>query len=178
MDPHLLTPVLVVALIVWGIFRRLRRTFGRQRVDPGRMWFRVGLLTLITVMLLVGIGANARILEGFVAGAACGIALGVIGLRHTQFEVTPQGRFYTPHAYIGLAVAALFLGRLLYRYFYMFYVLHGTVGGNPNLALAYERNPLTLATFGAVVGYYASYYLGILARTRTSALPVDAKPSE
>jgi hypothetical protein len=179
-DPRLLTPILFAALIAWGIFRRLRRSFGRQRVDAARMWFRMGVLTLVSAFLLIAIGAghDARMLEAFVAGVACGTALGVVGLRHTQFEVTAEGRFYTPHTYIGLVVTALFLGRLLYRYFYMYYELHGTAVATQNLALEYQRNPLTLAVFGAVVSYYVSFYLGILAKTRTSSPLVQPKPTE
>ena len=40
---------------------------------------------------------------------------GWFALRHTEFEATPQGYFYTPHLYIGIAVTALFIGRMLYR---------------------------------------------------------------
>ena len=179
MDPRLLTPILFAALIVWGIFRRMRRSFGRQRVDPARMWLRMGVLTLFGAILLGLSGAahEPRLLGAFVAGVACGTALGVVGLRHTQFELTPQGRFYTPHTYIGLAVTALFLGRLLYRYLFMFQAAHGAVA-DPNLALAYQRNPLTLAIFGTLVSYYVSFYGGILAKTRTTPLSVDAKPAE
>jgi hypothetical protein len=178
MDPQLLTPILFAALIAWGIFRRLRRSFGRQRVDAGRMWFRMGLLTLVSVLVLAGGVRDARILGAFVAGVACGTALGVVGLRHTQFEVTAEGRFYTPHTYIGLAVTALFLGRVLYRVLYMYFDAHGMGAPSQSAALSYQRNPLTLAVFGALVSYYISFYAGILAKTRTAALPVEAKPTE
>jgi hypothetical protein len=178
MDPHLLTPILFAALIAWGIFRRLRRSFGRQRIDAGRMWFRIGVFALVSVLLLAASVRDPRILGAFIAGAACGTALGVVGLRHTQFETTPEGRFYTPHTYIGLAVTALFLGRLAYKILFMLYAAHGTAFADPNDALAYQRNPLTLAVFGALVGYYVSYYLGILAKAKASVPLAQPKPTD
>jgi len=178
MDPQLLTPILFAALLAWGIFRRLRRTFGRQRLDPGRMWFRVGILILVSVLYLGTAMRDPRLLAAFGAGAVCGIALGVVGLRHTQFESTPQGRFYTPHTYIGLAVTVLFLGRVIYRLFYMYYQTHGVTGPNPDMALAYQRNPLSLGIFGTVVAYYLSFYGGILTKTRASAPAAEMRPTD
>jgi cytochrome b561 len=87
--------------------------------------------------------------------------------------VTPEGRFYTPHTYIGLAVTALFVGRLLYRVVMLNQGLLTAPppGGNP-LAV-YERSPLTLAMFGAIVGYYVLYYVGVLQKIRQGASPAQ-----
>src|SRR5690348_11476302 len=115
MDPRVVTPYLVAVLVVWGIYRRMRRSFGRQRVRDARMWVRIGLLSAIAALAAVGMARDIEALAGLLGGIACGAALGYAGLRYTKFEVTPQGRFYTPHAYIGAAVTALFVGRLLYR---------------------------------------------------------------
>jgi hypothetical protein len=49
MDPKLITPILIGALVVWAIVRRVRRTFGRQRVQSARMGSRIGILTLAAV---------------------------------------------------------------------------------------------------------------------------------
>lgn len=169
MDPRLVTPYLLAALIVWALYRRMRRSFGRQRVQDGRMWVRMGVLTLLAALIGVGVGRDAEVLSALLAGIACGALLGYIGLRYTKVEVTAQGRFYTPHAYIGLAVTALFVGRLLYRFLgvYNGMVPVGTAG--QSLAAYYQHNPFTLAVFGTVVGYYVLYYAGILQRTRPPA---------
>lgn len=179
MDPKLITPILVAAFVAWGVLRRVRRTFGRQRVQPGRLWFRIGLFALVGALFLATSAArNTQALGALIAGIACGAALAYVGLRHTQFEVTPEGRFYTPHTYIGLAVTALFVGRLLYRFLYLSYGAHALADPNQNLAIAYQRNPLTLGIFGALVGYYVLFYAGVLAKTRELALPMSAGPTE
>jgi hypothetical protein len=173
MDPKLIAPILFAALLAWGIFRRVRRTFGRQPVHAGRIWLRIGMLTLVGGLVIATSAArNPEALEALTVGLACGAALAYVGLRHTKFEVTPEGRFYTPHTYIGLAVTALFLGRLLYRFLYLSYGANAVVGSNQNLAGAYQRNPLTLGIFAVLVGYYVLFYAGVLVRTRAAAPPM------
>ena len=178
MDPRLVTPYLIAALVVWGVYRRMRRSFGRQRVREGLMWLRVGLFTLIAALAAVSVARDVDVLGALLAGIACGALLGYIGLKYTKFEVVPGGRFYTPHAYIGLVVTALFLGRLVYRLLYLSHGAYALGDANQNLAVAYQRSPLTLGIFAALVGYYVLFYGGILMKTRTPALPVSAGPTE
>ncbi len=178
MDPHIITPILFAALIAWGIYRRMRRTFGRQRIDVNRIRVRIAIFAIIGALAVAGTVHGARTVGGLLAGIACGSALATIGLRHTKFEATPESSFYTPHTYIGVAVAALFLARLLYRVLYLPYMAHATTAASPNLALAYQQGPLTMGMFGALVGYYVVFYLGVLLRSRTPALSVQANPTD
>jgi hypothetical protein len=177
MDPRLVTPYLIAALVIFGLYRRMRRSFGRQRVTEGRMWLRIGILTVITVVVAAGTVAahNLEVLGGLAAGIACGAVLGYVGLRHTKFEITSGGRYYTPHTYMGLAVTALFVGRLIYRFLSVY---DGTMpaGAAARGFGAYQANPFTLAVFGLLVGYYVLYYLGVLQRTRVGPAPVSPLP--
>lgn len=174
MDPRLLLPYLIVALIVWRLYYRMRRSFGRQRVRDGYMWFRIGILTLVAVSIAVLIARDIDVLGALLAGIACGAVLGLLGLRYTKFEVTPEGRFYTPHTYIGLGVTALFVGRLLYRFLEVYNGVMPAAAAGQGLAAAYQRSPFTLAVLGALVGYYVLYYLGVLQRTRTPVSRIAA----
>lgn len=172
MDPKLLTPILVGALLVWAVARRLRRNFGRQPLQPARLWLRIGILTLVGALLLATSATrDARMLGALAGGLACGLGLGYLGLRHTRFEVTPQGRFYTPHTYIGLAVTLLFVGRLVYRFLYLANGANGALTGDAPAAAAYQRSPLTVGMFAVLIGYYVLFYAGVLFRTRDAALP-------
>lgn len=166
MDPRLVTPYLIVALIVFGLYRRMRRSFGRQRVKDGLMWLRVGILTLVAALVAVQIMRDVDLVGILLAGVACGAVLGYFGLRHTKFEVTAEGRFYTPHTYIGLAVTALFVGRLAYRFLGTYNGMAPPAAASHDLAAIYRHNPFTLAVIGALVGYYVLYYVGVLQRTR------------
>ena len=94
MDPKLIAPILFAALVVWGILRRVRRTVGRQSVHAGRIWLRIGMLTLVGGLVIASsVARNTEALAALTAGLACGAALAYVGLRHTKFEVTPEGRF-------------------------------------------------------------------------------------
>jgi hypothetical protein len=169
MDPRLVTPYLVTAIVVWAVYRRMRRSFGRQRVQEKRMWLRIGILTLVTALIIATIARNVDVLGALAAGIVCGVALAYVGLRYTKFEITPQGRFYTPHAYIGLVVTALFLGRLLYRFLGIYNGVTPPADAGQSLAATYQHSPFLLAVFGALVGYYVPYYLGVLQRTKPPA---------
>ncbi len=166
MDPKLVTPFVIAAFFVWVIYRRLRRTFGRQTVSEGRMWFRTGLLIVIGCVVLAASWADRMTLGALFGGLVCGSALGYLGLRHTQFEVTPEGRFYTPHTYIGLLVSALFLGRLLYRFLSVNFNAQAADPANQNFLATLHRSPITVAIFGVLVSYYVLYNVGVLRRTK------------
>ena len=174
MDPRLVTPYLIVALVVWGIYRRMRRSFGRQRVRDGFMWLRIGILALFAAVIGLQIARDIDLLGILLAGVACGAVLGYFGLKHTKFDVTPEGRFYTPHTYIGLAVTALFVGRLLYRFLGMYNGLVPPASAGQDLATIYRHNPFTLAVIGTLVGYYVLYYAGVLQRTRPQVSRITA----
>jgi hypothetical protein len=173
MDPKLIIPILIAALVAWSVVRRLRRTFGRQQVQPARIWVRIGVLTLAGA--LIGATSAMRgtgMLEALIGGFACGAALAYLGLRHTRFEVTSEGRFYTPHTYIGVAVTLLFLGRLAYRFLYLSNGANGMFRPDTGAAAAaYQRSPLTVGIFAVLIGYYVLFYAGVLLRTRASELP-------
>ena len=124
MDPKLLTPVLLTAFIAWMLYRRMRRNIGQQRVALKRMWLRIGIFSVIGVLVLFTSMRNAQLAEAMVAGVAAGVLLAWFGLRHTKFETTAQGSFYTPHTYIGLFVSALFLGRIAYRFLMVYPAMH------------------------------------------------------
>jgi hypothetical protein len=169
-DPKLLTPILMGALIIFVVYRRMRRTFGRQTVNVGRMWGRIVVLLLVGCLVAYGAVRSVTSLEALLAGILGGAALSYLGLRHTQFEVTAEGRFYTPHTYIGLIVSALFLGRLIYRLAVSYEAAQaaaqaGTQAAPPNVAAA--NSPLTVALFGVLITYYVVFNFGVLQKTRS-----------
>ncbi len=166
MDLRLLTPVLLGAVLLWAVYRRVRRNFGRQAVNGARLQWRVALLAVISALILFGSARSPALLGALVAGVAAGAALGLVGLRHTQFEATPQGRFYTPHTYLGVAVTALFLGRLLYRVLALYLDTQTALQPNQDPLAAYQKSPLTLAIFGVLIGYYLVFNVGVLRKSR------------
>ena len=166
MDPKIITPVLMAALVIWMIYRRMRRTFGRQKVSETRIWVRIGIFAVVGGIFLMTSLRNPPLLSALLGGLICGVALGYLGLRHTQFEVTPEGRFYTPHTYIGLTVTVLFLGRILYRFLTLHFDAQNVAAADQNPFAGYQNNPLTTAIFGVLIGYYILFNLGVLRKTK------------
>jgi hypothetical protein len=94
-----------------------------------------------------------------VVGAACGIALGVLGLRLTKFEQTTEGLFYTPSAHLGIALSLLLFGRVAYRMYQTYALADQASAGGMN---AVTNSPLTLVIFAMLAGYYATYAIGLI----------------
>jgi len=167
MTPAALAPAGFAVLIALMYYRRLRRLFGRQPVQPMRMKFRIAILLLVGALLLLRGALGPQGGLAVVAGLGGGIALAWLGLRLTTFESTPQGNFYTPHGGIGLALSVLLLGRLVYRFFVIAPVVQDAHQAGMDPFAAFQRSPLTLAIFALLIGYYVTYYIAILLRTGT-----------
>lgn len=170
MNSKLIVPILIAAFIAWRIYIRTRRSFGRQRVQRQRMLARITVFALLAVLLLLLTRGNTWTLVALLAGGAGGAALGYLGLRHTRFESTPEGRFYTPHSYLGLALTAAFLARIVFDYFTLSSGALTAPAGQGPVVLPAE-SPLTLAVSAAFSAYYITYYAGILRKSRQRATP-------
>jgi hypothetical protein len=172
MTPQVLIPALLVPLIGYRVYRRFRTSFGRQPVQTKRMILRVVILSAIaTAFLLVALNQITVIGAG-VAGLALGGMLGAVGLRLTRFELGPEGNFYTPNAYIGGTLSAILVARLVYRFLVVMPAMQTATqhvaasGGNPYAG--FQQSPLTLAILMLTIGYYLTYYAGILLKVRAS----------
>ena len=162
MEQKLIFAIAFGALVLFALYRRVRRNIGRQAVQPRRMRLRVALLGVVAVMFALAAARDMQLLGGLLGGVAGGMLIGWFGLRHTKFEVGAHGRFYTPHTYIGLAVSALLIGRLAYRFLVIYPSMQAASRADQDPLSAFSRSPLTLAIFGVLIGYYALYYTGVL----------------
>src|ERR1700716_1456242 len=156
--------MLIGVLALWVLYRRVRRNIGRQPLNARRMGGRI-------VLLASGATHDVELLGALLAGIAGGAALGWLGLRHTKFEATAQGKFYIPHTYIGVLVSALLLSRIAYRLLAVYPAAHAAAQADRNPFAAYQKSPLTLAILGVVIGYYLLYYAGVLNRSRALRAP-------
>jgi len=171
MNPRLLGPLLLGVVVVLLFYRRVRRSFGRQPVHTTRLSFRAAVLGLLGLLLASAVWHDYRLVAALTGGILAGALLAVMGLRYTRFETSGQGRFYTPHTYIGLLVLVLFVGRLIYRLAEMSAAAPAMQAaaraGNP--LATYEHNPLTLAIIGLPTGYFVLLTLGVVRKSRALA---------
>jgi hypothetical protein len=175
--PNVLPWLIIVPLIVWRMYGRIRRNIGRQVLGKRRPWVTLTIFPVVVILLGMQTMAHPQqmpaLLSGLVAGLVAGAALGVFGTKHTKFENTTEGMFYTPNAHLGIALSVLFMGRIGYRLFQL-YSMDAGARPNPN---DFASSPLTLAIFGLLAGYYISYAVGLIRyRHRAEQEPPAATP--
>lgn len=152
------TVLVLGPLMAWRIYKRFRRLIGRQRLSKSRLSVTLVVYTLMTALFGLSASGYPTSLYCLAAGVACGIVLGVIGLKKTRFEPTKEGLFYTPQAHLGIALSLLFIGRIAYR----FIVLSTMSAEARHDQNSFQRSPLTLALYGLMAGYYVTYAIGLL----------------
>ena len=170
MLPAAMTWAVAAPLVGFIVYRRVRRNFGRQLLRPGRLAGRSLFLAIVAGFLLFAgmAGGGAVLLAGWgvLVGLAAGGLLGWIGVRMTGFENVAGKHWYTPHPGIGLALTALMLGRLAYRFFAVRATAAAITAADPSVLGNLQRSPLTLAIAGLLLGYYLVYNVGLLRMAR------------
>ena len=166
-DVSQIVALLAAILVVFLIYRRLRRSFGQQLLQPVRMQVRIGLLILVGALLLPIALRSAAFLFAMLGGIAAGVALAIWGGARTRFVEIDKRLYYVPHTYTGIAVSLLFLGRLVYRLIQVYGNAQATHAPAAPAGQAFPpagmvNSPLTLGLFFALVGYYVCYYSIVL----------------
>ncbi|MGH8145781.1 MAG: DUF1453 domain-containing protein [Rhodanobacteraceae bacterium] len=172
MSPNVIAPIVIAPLIVWRLYARLRRNFGRQLIRPKRMWTRVAILSVLIVLFSTQGIRNPLLAEWLIAGLVAGLALGWLGLRFTRFEIDGSKDCYVPNPWIGLVLTTLLLARLLYRFMVIWPEMSHM--GTP-MPGAWHHSPLTMAFFGLWFGYYIAYYAGLLLHHRRALTDIRSK---
>lgn len=160
MTPQALAPAILAPLLAFSIYRRVRRNIGRQPLRATQLKIRIAILAVATFLITTNLARGADLLMWMAIGAAAGVAIAFWGVKLTRFESSPQGIFYTPNAYLGIAVSLLLVARIVYRL-----VQIGPAMQSPQ-AMAMYSTPLTMGLFGLVIGYYVAYCAGLLWRAR------------
>jgi hypothetical protein len=176
-------PFLIAAMVILMIYRRLRRSFGRQPVRPSRMKLRMGILLLVGVSLIpLALRSGETSLLG-IAGAAAGVGLALWGANRTRYERRDGQLYYVPHTYTGIVVSLLVFGRLAYR-FAQLYSMHAIAGGMPGAGSAQSfaspstvQSPVTVGLVCVLIGYYVCYYSRVLWKSKhIRAEDLEASP--
>ncbi|MEO9080100.1 MAG: hypothetical protein ABI268_12425 [Rhodanobacter sp.] len=98
MPAHLSSYLIMLPLLAFIVWRRVRRTFGRQPIQRKRMIARVVIFTIIGSLLALSGFHHVALAEGLFGGVLIGGAIGLFGLQLTRFEVDPvKGDCYVPN---------------------------------------------------------------------------------
>ena len=157
-SPNVVVLVLI-PLVAWRIYKRVRRNIGQQKSRLWRHWAGTILCPILLALFAFAAMRSTEAEVALVGGIVAGLALGTWGLRLTRFAESGGNYYYTPNPYLGVGLSALLVARVLWR-FYELYQLHGAMPPAASNDLA--RSPLTLVLLGLVFGYYTAYSFGLL----------------
>jgi peptidoglycan biosynthesis protein MviN/MurJ (putative lipid II flippase) len=164
-----LTPYISMAAFAFIYYRRIRRSFGRQQWKPTRAIVRLSVLAFATTMLVLAACFLPHLAPGVVLGALLGAGLGLFSLRHTHTEWADGSGWYTPNPWIGGALSAVLLGRLIWRWSQGAFSMGAGANGQ-------NASPLTMGIAAALVVYSLVHVGGLWLRMR-SLRPPTAPPT-
>ncbi|HTQ76455.1 MAG TPA: hypothetical protein VMI15_00390 [Burkholderiales bacterium] len=157
-SPSTTVLLVLLPLLAWRVYSRIRRLVGRQRLSRVRPWITLAVFPLLVALLAYAARGSAERLGWLAAGLAAGALLGVYGLRKTRFDPTRQGLYYTPNAHLGIALSLLFVCRILYRLVEVYVIERART----HTATDFAQSALTLSVFGLLAGYYVAYAVGLV----------------
>jgi len=156
---HFIIPLILVLFIV---YRRVKRSIGFQRFHPRRLKFRIGIFTVIGLLLLCVGFVHPILYVADALGLICGTALVLLAIRHLKFEQRGQDLYYRTHIGIETTVVALFIARLAYRLLFVFSAEQTATVSDQSQLQQYGGDPWTSAIFFILITYYISFYLFLL----------------
>jgi hypothetical protein len=165
----LLAVILVIALLI-PVSLVMRYRAGRTRREA-RRWvasLNVAALALSIVMWLTTVAFTSIWVPGAsgyaLAGLAIGGLLGVAGLTLTRWEASPGSLHFTPNAWIVLFVTVVVAARIAYGGWRTWHAWDAGVDYTSSILIDGLRG--SLAAAGIVLGYYLTFWLGVLRRIR------------
>ncbi|GGH87830.1 disulfide bond formation protein DsbB [Pullulanibacillus pueri] len=179
---HQYSTVLIIILIAFAIYRRIRRNIGWQPLSLTRLKIRMVLFVVIGLIFFAGSIMHPLSLISDVIGIAIGIGLAYYGIKHTRFETRGGQWFYQPNTWIGGVVTLLFLGRFLYRFYTMYEIgaFNNTQStslssGNMDAFNLSGSSPWSTGLILIMFAYYIFYYIHLMRKEKDLEQPTTLK---
>ena len=145
-------PYWMPVLMLWAMYRRVRSNLGVQPWRPTRAWVRLGLTSTVLLMMLFVLVVMPDMRVGIGVGLLIGALLAMLNLKHTHVAWTNGVKTYTPNPWIGGALSALLVGRMLWR------IGHG-IQDRP-------ASGLTLGIAATMLAYSTIYVIGLMRQVK------------
>lgn len=158
--------IIIAALILFSIFRRVGKSIGWQQISQGKMKFRIVLSIIVGLVFFVEGAAHFISLISDVVGITIGIILAYYSSVMTHFEQRDGRWYFRPNIWFGGTVIAIFMGRLLYRFYEIFVqgVNGGQTGGLQSISMG---NSWTAGLILIMFAYYTVYYVMLIRKQKT-----------
>ncbi|GGJ11152.1 hypothetical protein GCM10010885_20530 [Alicyclobacillus cellulosilyticus] len=170
--PHAMPLLLLSLLIIWSLYRRVRRTIAPARLVPRRLYLRAALFLAVEALSTVSFAMHVWDDVSAAIGLCAGIGLAVFAYRTTRYEHRPDGWYYRTNAAVGVVLITLFIARLVWRTAFVYEEVASATAhpGTPSTA----SDPLTAAILFVLFTYYAVYFLLLAAKARTLTAEQDS----
>lgn len=170
MNQHSYTILIIIALIMFSIYRRVRRNIGWQQLNQGKMTFRIVLFVIVGLIFFAEGIFHPISLVSDIVGILLGSILAFYSVTLTNFEQREERLYYRPNIWIGAIVTFIFLARFLYRFYGIFSsgALNGLKQGQANSMqnLSALGNSWTSGLMLIMFAYYVIYYVILLKKQK------------
>ncbi|MGG1290291.1 CcdC protein domain-containing protein [Bacillus smithii] len=162
-------PIFIVLLVLFGIYRRTRRTIGFQKFAKTQMITRIVLLSIVGIAFIVTGFLNPMVYIFDAIGIVLGVFISYYAIRTTSFEWRKDAWFYRPNPWIGFLLFLLFVGRIAYRVYQEYAMISATVSANGQITkqdglVTYSHDPISAIILFTMITYYVVYYTLLIRR--------------
>lgn len=169
---HNYSVLIIVLLVIFGIYRRVRRSIGAQVLRPRTLRTRAYIFIAIMILLLVASYAEPLAYISDAVGIIIGGFLAYFAIKTTQFERGSRGWVYRTHAWISGVVIALFFARLVDRFYESYHVMNQASMNTSGAAASAQMHnsivgdPWTAGMFFILFAYYSCYNLYLVGKAK------------
>ncbi|GMA50091.1 hypothetical protein GCM10025857_14480 [Alicyclobacillus contaminans] len=166
---HYTSFIIIVVLVLFGMYRRIRRTVGFQYLVRGRLTTRVVIFSILALVILAAGAADPMSYVSDAIGLVIGGIIAYISARTTKFEMRDGRWGYLQHLWIGIGLIVLFIGRLAFRFIEISQEvgnIHQQQAGQNQMAAQSFSDPWTSGIFMLLVAYYIGYFVFLLRKAR------------
>ena len=153
--------VLLIPLLIWRIYSRLKQFFVRQESLLWKHWVGAGFFAFLLLVAAVGARQDVLALSSLGAGVLGGAWLAFFALKKTRFEIVGVRYFFKPYDRFGILVCMLFAARVL-QIGVELYLNRQSDFPQPISREMVMLHPLSCASFGLLAGYLAAFSAGML----------------
>lgn len=173
--PLLLIPLALLALLAFialilplSIIGRYRAGTARRRARPWLVRLNIFSMSVSGLFFLGAAAVSSTWVPGAFSygagGIGGGVVLGIVGLRLTRWEATPQSLHYLPNRWLVLAITVGVSLRLGFGFWRVWEAWHASPAGHSWLAESGFAG--SMASGGVVLGYYLAFWSGVWSRLR------------
>jgi hypothetical protein len=170
-NQHYYSILIIAGLILFSIYRRVRRNIGWQELRKGNLVFRTILLLVVGLLFTTGSISHPISFISDIIGILIGVVLAYYSANITNFEQRDGRLYYRPNTWIGSTVTVIFLARLFYR-FYSLYSQGGLSSYQQGQANSFQNmsgamgNSWTAGLMLIMFAYYVIYYIFLLRKQK------------